>query len=543
MMLSEIVDHRTSPDAIPMSEGTYMNQYGVKRRKATTRGWEMLVEWKDGSSDWIALKDLKESYPVKIDLCYCLWHGQGASLCLVDTICTQKQKRISEKVKSKYWARSHKYGIRIPKNIKEALEIDRENGNTLWLDVIKLRMTNVRIAFEEFDGDPHSLVGYTQITGHLVFDVNLGENFRRNARYCADGHKTGAPASVTYSTVVLRDSVRILLTIAALNDLEVMGADVRNAFLTAPNKEKCWSIAGPEFGPDEGKTFLVLVKSLYGLKSASFSFRSFMVEKLVDMSFQSSLADPDVWLRPATKGDGENYYEYVLMHVDDILAISCDTRRILMEVQRTFMLKNNRIEVPKYYLGTKLQEKAINSVKYWTITSLDAVKDAVKNVEEAIKGMRRRLPTTNINTPINTTYTPELDVTKELDDEGVTFFQELFGILRWATEIGRVDILLEVSLLSQYQANPQEGHLEQLLHISAFLRKHPKLTLYLSPEIPYMDFGEFRTSKDDFNEIYRDAEEAMPYKVPAPRGRSVMTTACVDASHGANKVTRRSHTG
>ena len=53
----------------------------------------------------------------------------------------------------------------------------------------------------------------------------------------------------------------------------------------------------------------------------------------------------------------------------------------------------------------------------------------------------------------------------------VTFFQELIGVLRWATEIGRVDILLEVSLLSQYQANPREGHLEQLLHTFGFLRK------------------------------------------------------------------------
>jgi hypothetical protein len=99
-------------------------------------------------------------------------------------------------VKTKYCcASTHKYGIRIPKNIKEVIEIDRENGNTLWMDAIKLEMAKVRIVFEEYDGQPNSLVGYTQITGHLVFDVKLGENFRRKARYCADGHKTGAPAS------------------------------------------------------------------------------------------------------------------------------------------------------------------------------------------------------------------------------------------------------------------------------------------------------------------------------------------------------------
>jgi hypothetical protein len=65
-------------------------------------------------------------------------------------------------------------------------------------------------------------MGYTEITRHLVFDVKLGENFRQKARYCADGHKAGAPASVFYSTVVSRDSVRILQTVAALNELDIL---------------------------------------------------------------------------------------------------------------------------------------------------------------------------------------------------------------------------------------------------------------------------------------------------------------------------------
>ena len=375
------------------------------------------------------------------------------------------------------------------------MEIDRELGNTLWMDAIKLEMQNVRIAFEEFDGDPNTLVGHTQITGHLVFDVKLGENFRRKARYCADGHKTGAPTSVTYSTVVSRDSVRVLLTVAALNDLNILGADVQNAFLTAPNKEKCWMIAGPEFGSEEGKTFLV-VKALYGLKSASFSFRSYMAEKL------ASMADPDVWLRAAAKGDGESYYEYVLMYVDDILAISCDARAILDEIQITFKFKNGMIEAPEYYLGARLQKKDMNGLQCWTITSQDYVKAAVKNVEETIKKSGRRLPTSNIDTPMNITFSPEMDVTEELNGDDTTYYQELIGVLRWATEIGRVDILLGVSLLSQYQASPREGHLEQLLHIFAFLRKHPKITLYMSPELPHIDYGDFRTKREDFAEIY-----------------------------------------
>ena len=108
-------------------------------------------------------------------------------------------------------------------------------------------MSNVMVAFEEVES-PESLVGYQQITGHLVFDVKLGEGFWRKARYCADGHKKRPPVSVTYSTVVSRDSVRIALTIAALNELDVQGADVQNAFLNAENAKKVCLRAGPKFG-------------------------------------------------------------------------------------------------------------------------------------------------------------------------------------------------------------------------------------------------------------------------------------------------------
>ena len=100
----------------------------------------------------------------------------------------------------------------------------------------------------------------------------------------ADGHLVKTPASVTYSTVVYRDSVRILLLAAALNGIEVKGADVQNAFLSANNLEKHWLRAWPEFGPEQGKVFIV-VRALYGLKSASAAFGAFMARKLDEIGF------------------------------------------------------------------------------------------------------------------------------------------------------------------------------------------------------------------------------------------------------------------
>ena len=144
-------------------------------------------------------------------------------------------------------------------------------------------------------------------------------------------------------------------------------------------------------------------------------------------------------------------------------------------------------------------------------------------------------------------YAPEMDTSPELSPEDVTVFQELIGILRWAVELGRVDILTELSMLSTYQASPRQGHLEQLHHIFAYLKRKPKLTLYFNPEIPPIDPEWFNraVSQEAFRDMYRDAREELPpdHMIPVPRGRSVEVIGYVDASHAANKVTRRSHTG
>ena len=158
----------------------------------------------------------------------------------------KKRNRILAKVKSKYWLRSHKFGISIPKSVEEAKEVDNQNGNTLWWDAICKEIRNVRPAFEVFEGTKDQLpIGYQFMKSHMIFDVKFGENFRRKGCLVAGGHMTETPATLTYSSVVSCDSIRIALTIAALNNLQVMSCDIQNAYLTADCREKIWTYAGP----------------------------------------------------------------------------------------------------------------------------------------------------------------------------------------------------------------------------------------------------------------------------------------------------------
>ena len=195
------------------------------------------------------------------------------------------------------------------------------------------------------------------------------------------------------------------------------------------------------------------------------------------------------------------------------------------------------------YLGAKLEEKQLNGRKVWTMTSKDYVKLSIENVERQLKTKNLKFPSRAV-TPMLSDFIPELDTSEELSADDITFYQELIGILRWAVEIGHVDILTELSFLSSYQASPRRGHLEQVIHIFAFLKKNPKLTLYFDADEPVLDPNMFNgNSPKSFQEIYRDAKEELPPHMPQPRGRKVTTTAYVDASHAANRRTRRSHSG
>ena len=116
-------------------------------------------------------------------------------------------------------------------------------------------------------------------------------------------------------------------------------------------------------------------------------------------------------------------------------------------------------------------------------------------------------------------YHPSEDVTKELNVEGVQFYQEMIGILQWVVEIGRVDILLEVSLLSSHLALPRIGHLQAVYHIFGYLKQVPKRKLFFDPVSPLI--SKYRLHKFDWEDFYRDSKEEIPDDMPKPRGNII----------------------
>ena len=203
LLLRDIVDHRINDEALKHKDSFYIVG-DTKRRKKITIGWQMCVEWKDGSTDWVELKDLKQSYPVELAR-YARdnkLENEPAFAWWVPFV-EKKKSQIISKIKSKYWQRTHKYRIRVPKLVDEAYEEDKRNSNSLWTEAIAEEIEKIRKAITKYKGKSAAeLIGYQQIKTHIIFYIKLGENFRRKARLVADSHLTDTPASITYSSVV-----------------------------------------------------------------------------------------------------------------------------------------------------------------------------------------------------------------------------------------------------------------------------------------------------------------------------------------------------
>lgn len=263
-----ILDYATDGDAVTKANQYVTDKKGKRHMRRTTTGWKLLCLLKTGEEHWFPLAELKESIPVDVaEFAVSKGIDDHPAFQWWVPYTLRKRDIIVSKVKARLKKSKVKFGVKVPSTLAKALAFDQANGNTLWARVMAKEMTNVSIAFEILDEDQPIPTGWKLSSGHLVFDVKM--DFTRKARWVKDGHKSPDPTTSTYAGVVSRESVRIALTYAALNDLDVTAGNIQNAFLTAPTSEKHYIILDEEFGiENKGKRALIR-RALYGGKFAA----------------------------------------------------------------------------------------------------------------------------------------------------------------------------------------------------------------------------------------------------------------------------------
>ena len=132
---------------------------------------------------------------------------------------------------------------------------------------------------------------------------------------------------------------------------------------------------------DNAGKVMIVKKAINGLKSSRAAFRAILADTIYNIGYRPTKADPDVWIHPAVKPDGFEYYELVLCYVDDVISISASPMDAIEGITAVFKLKRDKVELPDMYLGVGLSiVKNAAGTKCWTMTSEKYIKTAVTNV-------------------------------------------------------------------------------------------------------------------------------------------------------------------
>jgi hypothetical protein len=147
-----------------------------------------------------------------------------------------------------------------------------------------------------------------------------------------------------------------------------------------------------------------------------------------------------------------------------------------------------------------------------------------------------------LDVPIQAGSHPELDTSRFLDDDDTQLYQSNIGVLRWAVELGRIDLAHSAGVMARFSAAPREGHMQSVLQILAYCKKHIESKVVFDPFVK--DFSNTEWAGQDWKLFYPDINgEVLLTGRPVERGNPVQINFFCDAAHGTCHMTRSSTTG
>ena len=285
-------DAEEDPDSLFKFRDIVAHQGPLESTDPNHKGskYNVMVEWESGEVTYEPLTLISKDDPITCAV-YAKKHD------LLDTTGWKHLKRYAKtskrliravnqsRIRQVRASARYQHGFQVPKDYNDAIRLDKENSKVVTPD------------------------GFQKIRVHFVYAVKHDGRFK--ARLVADGHLTKEPVESIYSGVVSLRSLRMVVFLSQLNNLEIWGADVGNAYLEAYTDEMLCIIAEPEFKQLQGH-LLIMIKALYGTRSGGARWHDRLFDILQELKFKPSKADPDVWMRPEPGG---TCYEYIAVYV------------------------------------------------------------------------------------------------------------------------------------------------------------------------------------------------------------------------------------
>ena len=523
-------DAEEDPDSLFKFRDIVAHQGPLESTDPNHKGskYNVMVEWESGEVTYEPLTLISKDDPITCAV-YAKKHD------LLDTTgwkhlkrYAKTSKRLIRAVKQSRFRQvrasvRYQHGFQVPKDYNDAMRLDKENGNTHWQDAMDLELTQIH-EYKVFkdtgkakfhNGKVVTPDGFQKIRVHFVYAVKHDGRFK--ARLVADGHLTKEPVDSIYSGVVSLRSLRMVVFLSQLNNLEIWGADVGNEYLEAYTDEKLCIMAGPEFKELQGH-LLIMVKALYGTRSGGARWHDRLFDILQEMKFKPSKADPDVWMRPEPGG---TCYEYIAVYVDDLAIAAKDSQAFCNELKKKYNLKLKGVGPLEYHLGCTYKKDPDGTL------AADP-RRYVNKILESFERMFKEKPRKS-SPPLEGGDHPELDTSELCDEHQTKQFQTLIGQLQWLISLGRFDIAVHVMSLSRFRAQPRKGHLDRAKRIVGYLLFLPDGAIRFRTREP--DFSSLKDQEYDWTRtVYSGACEQIPHDIPKPLGKHVQTTHYVDAN-------------
>ena len=483
--------------------------------------YNVMVEWEPGEVTYEPLTLISKEDPIN-----CAVYAKKRDL--LDTTGWNHPKRhakISKRpIRAVKQSRIHQvrasaryqHGFQVPKDFNDAISLDKENSNTHWQDEMDLELTQIH-EYKVFkdtgkaqfhDGKAVTPDGFQKIRVHFVYAVKHAGKFK--ARPVADGHLTKEP-------VVSLRSLRMVVFLSQLNDLEIWGADVGNAYLEAYTDPNLCIIVGPEF-KELQVHLLIMIKTLHGTRSGGARWHDRLSDILQELKFKPSKADPDVWMRPEPGG---TCYEYIAVYVDDLAIAAKDPQAFCNELKKKYNLKLKGVGPLEYHLGCTYNKDPDGTL------AADP-RRYVNKILESYERMFKEKPRKS-RPPLEGGDRPELHTPELCDEHQTNQFQTLIGQLQWLISPGHFDIAVHVMSLSRFRAQPRKGHLDRAKRIVGYLLFLPDGAIRFRTGEP--DFSSLNDQEYDWTRsVYSGAYEQIPHDIPKPLGEHGQTTHYVDAN-------------
>ena len=501
-------------------ESTDPNQKGSK--------YNVMVEWESGEVTYESLTLISKDDPITCAV-YAKKHD------LLDTTGWKHLKRYAKtskrliravkqsRIRQVRASARYQHGFQVPKDYNDAIRLDKENSNTHWQDEMDLELTQIH-EYKVFkdtgkakfhNGKVVTPDGFQKIRVHFVYAVKHDGRFK--ARLVADGHLTKEPVESIYSGVVSLRSLRMVVFLSQLNDLEIWGADVGNAYLEAYTDEKLCIIAGPEFKELQG-LLLIMIKALYGTRSGGARWHDRLFDILQELNFKPSKADPDVCMRPEPGG---TCYEYIAVYVDDLAIAAKEHQAFCNQLKKKYNLKLKGVGPLEYHLGCTYKKDPDGALAADPRRYINKILESYERMSKEKPRKSRPL--------LEGGNHPELDTSELCDEHQTKQFQTLIGQLQWLISLGRFDIAVHVMSLSRFGAQPRKGHLDRAKRIVGYLLFLPDGAIRFRTGEP--DFSSLKDQEYDWTRrVYSGACEQTPHDIPKPLGKHVQTTHYVDAN-------------